>query len=116
MLDAFWDSNQLRRFVALDVSQVTLIDAADQLASRYPGLQVDAVIGDFTCHLGQLPAGGQRLFVFLGGTVGNFYPQERNASFESVAAVLRLGEWFLIGVDLMKSVDRLIPPTSTAPG
>lgn len=109
LLDAFSETDQLRRFVALDVSQVTLVDAADQLASRYPGVQVHAVVGDFAHHLGQLPADGRRLVVFLGGTVGNFYPQERHAFFESVAAVLRPGEWFLIGVDLMKSVDRLVP-------
>lgn len=109
LLDAFWRAGRLRRFVALDVSQVTVVDAAHRLAERYPGLQVHAAVADFTRHLGQLPSAGQRLIVFLGGTVGNFYPDERRAFFESVAAVLRPGEWFLIGVDLVKSVDRLIP-------
>ena len=62
------------------VSKVTLVEAAGQLATRYPGLQVDAVAGDFNHHLGQIPADGQRLVVFLGGTVGNFYPEKRTPS------------------------------------
>ena len=109
LLDSFWDTGQLRRFVALDVSRTTLVDAAERLAARYPGLQVRAVVGDFTQHLEELPAEGQRLVAFLGGTVGNFYPDERCDFFRSVAATLRPGEWFLLGVDLVKSLDRLVP-------
>lgn len=108
LLDAFCHTGQLRRFVALDVSEATLIDAAHRLTGRYRGIHVHAVVGDFTQHLGKLPTEGRRLIAFLGGTVGNFYPAERQVFFQSVADVLRPGEWFLLGVDLVKPVDRLV--------
>jgi L-histidine Nalpha-methyltransferase len=108
LLDAFGSTGQLRRFVPLDVSEQFLVDAAVELAREYPGLQVHAVVGDFTRHLDRLPDDGRRVVAFLGGTIGNLYPSERAAFFAEVADELRRREWFLLGVDLVKSSDRLI--------
>jgi L-histidine Nalpha-methyltransferase len=66
LLDAFTSSGQLQRFVPVDVSETTLREAAKALAAAYPGLQVEAVVGDFTLHLRQLPSGGRRMVAFLG--------------------------------------------------
>ena len=52
LLDAFADAGQLARFVPVDVSEGTLRDAAEQIARALPGLAVEAVVGDFTLHLG----------------------------------------------------------------
>lgn len=60
LLDAFSSAGALDRFVPVDVSEATLRTAAAELAERYPGLLVEAVVGDFTLHLGHLPAGGAR--------------------------------------------------------
>lgn len=108
LLDAFHGTGQLRRFVPLDVSEATLIDAANMLAERYQGLEVHALVGDFTRHLGHLPAGERRLIAFLGGTLGNFYVEERRAFLGALADNLDSGEWLLLGVDLVKSVDRIL--------
>ncbi len=108
LLDAFWDAGQLERFVPLDVSEATLVSAAEMLAERYDGLEVHAVVGDFTRHLGQLPHTGDRLVAFLGGTLGNFYEEERRAFLGSMADSLDTGEWLLVGVDLVKDVQRII--------
>ena len=108
LLDSFHRAGQLRRFVPLDVSEATLLDAADMLAERYPGIEVHALVGDFTRHLGHLPTGGKRLVAFLGGTVGNFYVEERRAFLGALADSLEPGEWLLLGVDLFKPVDRIM--------
>ena len=108
LLDAFRRTGQLRRFVPMDVSEATLRSAAERLADRYPGLEVHAVVGDFTRHLEQLPDDGERVVAFLGSTVGNFLPDERRRFFSAISDELRPGEWFLLGVDLVKPVDRLI--------
>ena len=71
LLDAFAATGQLRRFVPFDVSEATLLDAAARIDQRYPGTAVHAVVGDFDRHLPLLPSGGDRLVVFLGGTIGN---------------------------------------------
>jgi len=108
LLDSFHRRDQLRRFTSLDVSEATLLDAADSLAERYDGLRVHALVGDFTRHLAHLPAEGKRLVAFLGSTVGNFYVEERHAFLGALADQLAEGEWLLLGVDLMKSVDRIM--------
>ena len=37
------------------------------------------VVGDFGRDLDRIPDGDRRLFAFLGGTIGNLYPDERAA-------------------------------------
>jgi L-histidine N-alpha-methyltransferase len=108
LLDAFTATGQLSRFSPVDVSEGTLRDAADEIARRYPGLAVEAVVGDFTLHLAQLPGGGRRMVAFLGGTIGNFYVEERSAFLGALADVLEPGDSLLLGIDLVKSADRLI--------
>jgi L-histidine N-alpha-methyltransferase len=108
LLDAFTASGQLTRFAAVDVSEQTLRDAADQIAHRYPGLEVAAVVGDFTLHLAHLPKGGRRMVAFLGGTIGNLYLEERRAFLGALADLLEPGDSLLLGTDLVKSADRLI--------
>jgi len=108
LLDAFTATGQLTRFAPVDVSEATLRDAAARIAERYPGLAVEAVVGDFTLHLAQLPRGGRRMVAFLGGTIGNLYLEERRAFLGALADVLEPGDSLLLGTDLVKSADRLI--------
>lgn len=108
LLDAFTADGQLTRFVPVDVSEATLRDAAGQLSLRYPDLQVEALVGDFTLHLGHLPRGDRRIVAFLGSTIGNLYVEERAAFLGALADTLDAGDWILLGTDLVKSADRLI--------
>lgn len=108
LLDAFWATGQLDRFVPLDVSEATLLAAAEMLAERYDGLEVHAVVGDFTRHLRHLPTDGRRMVAFLGGTLGNFYEEERRAFLGSMSDSLDSGEWLLLGIDLVKPVGRIL--------
>ncbi|MEZ5093099.1 L-histidine N(alpha)-methyltransferase [Nocardioides sp.] len=108
LIEALRAEGRLHRFVAVDVSEATLRQAAARLASTYPGLEVQALVGDFTLHLGHLPEGGRRMVAFLGGTIGNFYREERAAFLGALADHLAGGDWFLLGTDLVKSADRLI--------
>jgi L-histidine N-alpha-methyltransferase len=108
LLDAFTGAGRLTRFAPVDVSEGTLRDAAARIAQRYPGLEVEAVVGDFTLHLAQLPRGGRRMVAFLGGTIGNLYLEERRAFLGALADVLEPGDSILLGTDLVKSADRLI--------
>ncbi|MDJ0769638.1 MAG: L-histidine N(alpha)-methyltransferase [Ilumatobacter sp.] len=108
LLDALAAAGRLRRFVPVDVSEQTLHDAAVELAERYPGLAVHGVVGDFNEHLDRVPDDGTPLMAFLGSTIGNFYPPERARFLRSVAGWLRAGGTFLLGIDLMKPVDRIL--------
>jgi L-histidine Nalpha-methyltransferase len=108
LLDAFWAQGSLERFVPVDVSEETLRRAAAEITSAYPGLQVDAVVADFTKHLGELDRRGRRMVVFLGGTIGNLDPAERASFFSGLAASMSPGDSLLLGTDLVKNADRLV--------
>ena len=107
LLDGMRTSGTLRRFVPFDVSKRTLHDAAASIEREYAGIDVQPVVGDFTLDLDQIPNGGRRLVVFLGGTIGNLLPDARTAFLRDVAAMLEPGDHFLLGTDLVKDVSRL---------
>jgi len=92
----------------VDVSQEVLHEAAERLRPRYPAADIVPVTADFTDSLPLPDDHGPRMIAFLGGTVGNFYPDERRLFLEHLAAALRPDDCLLIGTDLVKSADRLI--------
>ncbi len=108
LLDAMRDNGRLGTYVPLDVSDTTLWEAATAIAEEYPGLTVRAVVGDFHHHLDQLDVPDRRLFAFLGGTVGNFDPGQRSSFLDGLARVMRPGDRFLLGTDVIKDRDRLV--------
>ncbi|MCU1502543.1 MAG: egtD [Ilumatobacteraceae bacterium] len=116
LLDAFTATGQLQRFVPFDVSEQTLRDAAEELRARYPGLAVHGVVGDFTLHLAHLPTDGRPMVAFLGSTIGNLYVEERRAFLHNLAANLPVGASLLLGVDLVKSLDRLVAAYNDSQG
>jgi L-histidine N-alpha-methyltransferase len=105
LLDAMARADTLERYIPFDVSQSVVEDAARQLVSEYDGLKIHGVIGDFERHLGQIPSpngGAPRLVALLGGTIGNFPPGTRRGLLRDIAALLRGGDRFLLGTDLVK--------------
>jgi len=116
ILDAMLSNGSLRRFVPLDVSESTLWEAATALARDYPGLAVHAVVGDFQHHLDRLPAGGRRLFAFLGGTIGNLDPEQRRRFYSELTGVMSEDDRLLLGTDLVKDRTRLVRAYDDAEG
>jgi len=116
LLDAFQRAGSLRRFVPFDVSEATLRTAAAAVSAEYPSVEVHAVVGDLRHHLAQLPRDGRRLVAFLGGTIGNFRPEERAALLGTLARTLSPGDTFLVGTDLLKDRARLVAAYDDAAG
>jgi L-histidine N-alpha-methyltransferase len=116
LLDALRDAGGLRRYVAVDVSEGALRSAAAGVLWEYPGLDLHAIVADFEHHLELLPVGDRRLVAFLGGTIGNLLPVARAEFLAAVRATLRPGESLLLGTDLVKSPDVLIPAYDDAQG
>jgi L-histidine N-alpha-methyltransferase len=107
LLDAMHDSGNLRRYIPFDVSEGIVRRVAGELLAEYPELIVHAVIGDFSTHLDEIPDGRRRLCLFLGGTIGNFKPEEGTRFLEDVHGNLDAGDHLLLGTDLIKDRDRL---------
>ena len=108
LLDGLRDRGTLTTFVPLDVSESALREAADAINADYPALDVHGVVGDFTAHLDKLPGDPPRIVAFLGGTIGNLLPAERETFYTSIREVLEPGEWLLLGTDLVKDPATLV--------
>ena len=104
LLDAMASARTLRRYVALDVSESVVRDAAEQLTSEFHGLRVHGVIGDFERHLERVPEqdGVPRIVALLGGTIGNFPPGTRRALLRRIGSLLGPEDRLLLGTDLVK--------------
>jgi L-histidine Nalpha-methyltransferase len=116
LLGALREAGTLKRFIPFDVSEAVLRDAACSIETELPGVEVHAVVGDFDRHLDLIPPGGRRLIAFLGGTIGNFAPDDRARFLKEVAASLSDDDHLLIGFDLVKDTRRLEAAYNDAEG
>ena len=108
LLDAMDEAGSLRRFIPFDVDATILESASAAIGAEYPGVEIDAVCGDFEEHLGKIPLVGRRLVVFLGSTIGNLTAGPRAEFLAALADSLQPGDTLLLGTDLVKDVDRLV--------
>jgi dimethylhistidine N-methyltransferase len=102
-------------YVPIDVSASALEVAAAQLSR--PGLEVRPLVGryqDLLPRLAALP--GPRLLLFIGSSIGNYEPQAAVALLAAARRCLAPGDAFLLGADLRKSEDVLVPAYNDAAG
>jgi L-histidine N-alpha-methyltransferase len=108
LLSALRDTGSLRRFIPFDVDAGVLEAASSAILDEYPGIEIDAVCGDFEEHLDKIPSVGRRLVVFLGSTIGNLTPGPRAAFLSALSDTLQPGDSLLLGTDLVKDAGRLV--------
>jgi L-histidine N-alpha-methyltransferase len=104
------DAGTLQSYVPVDISEEITRETAAALVEEYPGLDVHGLVCDFEADLERTPTTtehGPRLIAFLGGTIGNLYPDERSAFLSRIAALLDPTDHLLLGTDLVKDVGRL---------
>ncbi len=116
LLAAARDAGRLRRFVAFDVDPEVLKSATTAIAAEFAPIEVEGLVGDFEQHLDRLPHYPARMVAFLGSTIGNLDRAGRGRLFRGVRATMDSDGTFLLGVDLVKSVDRLLVAYDDAAG
>ncbi|HEX6458776.1 MAG TPA: L-histidine N(alpha)-methyltransferase [Thermoleophilaceae bacterium] len=102
LLFAMAGAGTLERYVPMDVSELVVDRCAEELVEMYPGLRVHGVVGDFEQHLQHVPDGEARLVAFLGGTIGNLYPDERAPFLRDLRELMGDDGWLVLGTDLAK--------------
>ena len=101
LLDAM---EQPARYLPIDISGEHLAASAAELRARYPALDVQPLVADYTQRLllpAPLPGAGRRVGFFPGSTIGNFTPDEALHFLQVAGQVLRGGA-LLLGADLVK--------------
>lgn len=117
LLDACQAAGLACRYRPFDVCEAMLRESGARLLEAYPWLRVEALVGDYNAGLARLPdAPGRCLFVFLGGTIGNFEPAQARTFLAELRARMRPGDALLLGADRVKDPDVLRAAYNDAAG
>lgn len=103
LFDACEQIEHICTYAPLDVCETMLENVSEQLQSEYDWLNVYPLLGDYHAGLQHLPeTQGTRLYVFLGGTIGNFYPEQAQDFIKEIKATMQPGDYLLLGADRVK--------------
>ena len=109
LIDPMLAAGTLDSYVPVDVSEAALRDAAEAIATVHPELSINGEVADMTRHLGDLPqSAGGRTVALLGGTVGNFRPDDRARLLSAIAQFAGPDGFVLLGFDKVKDPETLV--------
>jgi len=117
ILRALTRRQQRITYVPVDVSHSALAQCADDLNVKLPQVDVQPIVADYTRGIARLKSvRGRKLVLYIGSSIGNFEPDEATAVLTRVREGLKAGDSLLLGVDLAKSTDVLLPAYDDAQG
>ena len=102
LLDAMLDASCLETYCPVDISEEITRETAEQIASEYDDVSVRGLVCDFELDLERIPVAAPRVIALLGGTIGNFEPQQRAGFLRRIRHLLGSEDRFLLGTDLVK--------------
>ncbi len=105
-------------YVPIDVAGPALDTLAERMATTHPGLAVFPVVADFLAPLTlpQAVRGSRCLGFFPGSTIGNLDPAAAQDFLRQARQTLGAEAQFLVGVDLRKDPQILLPAYNDAQG
>jgi L-histidine N-alpha-methyltransferase len=102
LLAAMCEAGCLETYCPVDISEEITRDTAQKIAAEYEGVSVRGLVCDFELDLERIDAAAPRVIALLGGTIGNFAPQQRAGFLRRIANLLGPEDRFLLGTDLIK--------------
>ena len=107
LLNAMLDAGCLETYCPVDISEEITRDTAERIAAEYDGIAVRGLVCDFELDLERIPVAAPRVIALLGGTIGNFEPQQRSGFLHRISNLLGPEDRFLLGTDLVKDRQTL---------
>lgn len=98
-------------YVPIDISAEILNRSAAELKAQFMGVAIYPVVADYTGVI-ELPSqilamNNRKVVYFPGSTISNFTTRELPRFFKKVNSLLKPGDGFIVGADLIKSPARL---------
>lgn len=119
LIEALLRRQPALHYLPVDISAASLERSSVELLQLYPRLRVTAYAADYFTALRELVparAGERTAALFLGSNIGNFAQREAADFLLAVRKVLKAEDSLLLGADLKKSADILIPAYDDALG
>jgi L-histidine Nalpha-methyltransferase len=104
-------------YFPIDVSSAALDEAGTRLRSLLPDITVNPLHLDYDTGMTEVQKiAGRKLVLFIGSSIGNFEPFEASSILANLRRNLNPGDGVLLGTDMRKSADILIPAYDDAQG
>lgn len=119
LIEAMLRRQPTLHYLPIDISDASLERSSLELLHLYSNLRITAYAADYFTALQSLIEADENertIALFLGSNIGNFNSAESLNFLREVRKVLRAEDGLLIGVDLKKSTDVLIPAYDDALG
>lgn len=102
----------------MDISDSILRQSAEKLLGEYKNLHITGHVGDYTCGLDSIRRRDKEtlLALFLGSNIGNYTLDEARSLLGRIRRALKSGDGLLLGADLKKPAEILIPAYDDAQG
>jgi len=103
-------------YIPVDVSEAALCEACRAIRNVHLAARVIGVHGDYREAFPVIRELSPVVVVFLGSTIGNFEPEDEYRFLAELASSLREGDFFLLGIDLVKEQSIIEPAYNDAAG
>ncbi len=118
LVDYFLDRDRSFHYVPIDISQSAVECLSSDFLAAFPDLSITGIVSDYFIGLDWLAEQNHctNVVLFLGSTIGNLTPEERQMFLSRLQACLNPGDYVLIGYDLKKDVDLVTRAYNDAEG
>ncbi len=94
-------------YYPVDISQSAILNATEKLLEEFPVLHIEGIVADFVHQLDLVPSVRKRLFCFFGSTIGNFGKNLTKRFLQHLGKLMKPGDHFLLGLDMVKDAEVL---------
>ena len=116
LLSAYQDSYENVCYTPIDISASALRLAGKAIIDKRPAVQVVGIHGTYTDSFQLFSCASPSLVIFLGSTLGNFNDDEEHEFWQEITKNMKTGDYFLLGVDLIKDIETLEAAYNDAAG
>ncbi len=103
-------------YTPIDISSTALKLAGRAIIDKRPDVQVVGIHGTYNDSFQLLSCASPAMIIFLGSTIGNFNEEEEHEFWQDISQHMKVGDYFLLGVDLVKDVSILEAAYNDAAG
>jgi len=115
LIDTILKRQKTLEYIPIEISESALENSSRDLLRWFSGLRITGFAADYDNALGTLakkytaPEKTRTVALFLGGTIGNLEPKDGYGLLGRIRKMLEPEDVLLLGTDLKKSLDVLIP-------